>query len=152
MTRDPLRFSELRLQQAGYRLTNARRSVLRVFIETDQHLTSSEILEVVQRKNPEVGRASVFRALDLFTKLSIVRPTYLEPRTPHYIFMPADGHHAHLICTQCQKVVELGECEIEWLVEQLADQHTFHMTGHLLELYGLCNVCDDQGQPTTESS
>jgi Fe2+ or Zn2+ uptake regulation protein len=49
-------------------------------------------------------------------------------------------------------VVELGDCEIEWLVDQLADQHTFQMTGHLLELYGLCDACHDQGQPTIESS
>jgi Fur family ferric uptake transcriptional regulator len=152
MTVDPLRFSEQRLQQAGYKLTNARRSVLRVFIETERHLTSGEILEAVQKLNPEVGRASVFRALELFTKLSIVRPTYLEPRTPHYIFMPADGHHAHLICTQCQRVVELGDCEIEELVDRLADQHTFHMTGHLLELYGLCDACDDHPQPSDLSS
>lgn len=152
MNVDPLLFSEERLRQAGYRFTNARRSVLRVFIENDRHLTSSEILEEVQRQNPEVGRASVFRSLDLFTKLAIVRPTYLEPRTPHYIFMPADGHHAHLICTQCQKVVELGDCEIEELISQLADQHAFQLTGHLLELYGLCEHCNELSEASTSAS
>ena len=88
-----------------------------------------------------IGRASVFRTLELLTSLSIVRPTYLEPRTPVYVLMPSDGHHAHLICTRCSRVIELGECQVGELVDDLAAPHRFCLTGHLLELYGICPDC-----------
>jgi Fur family ferric uptake transcriptional regulator len=104
-------------------------------------MTSREILQRVYDIDSDIGRASVFRTLELFTSLAIIRPTYLEPRTPHYIFMPADGHHAHLVCTQCSRVIELGDCEIAEQIEQYSRKHPFNLTGHLLELYGICSEC-----------
>ena len=132
-----------RIRDGGYRLTNARRTVLRVFLDSPEHLPSREILQRVQAIDPEISRASVFRTLELYTSLSIIRPTYLEQRTPHYIFMPADGHHAHLICTQCQRVIELGACEISEQIEQYIHRNHFHLTGHLLEIYGICPDCSE---------
>lgn len=130
-----------RIREAGYRLTSARRVVLRVLYDSPEHLTSTQILRRVHAIDPDIGRASVFRTLELFTSLSIIRPTYLEARTPHYIFMPADGHHAHLICTQCQRVIELGACEISEQIEQYTRRNEFDLTGHLLEIYGICPDC-----------
>lgn len=130
-----------RLRGAGYKLTNARRTVLDVLFESDGHLTSAEVLARVEARDPSVGRASVFRTLDLLSQLGIVRPTYLEPRTPNYVVLPTDGHHAHIVCTRCNTVIELGECRVGDLIDELAEQHQVKLTGHLLELYGLCADC-----------
>jgi Fe2+ or Zn2+ uptake regulation protein len=130
-----------RIREGGYRLTNARRAVLNILVNSREHLTSREILRRVHAIDSNIGRASVFRTLELLTTLSIIRPTYLESRTPHYIFMPADGHHAHLICTHCQQVIELGACKISDQIEQYIGSHHFNLTGHLLEIYGLCTEC-----------
>jgi Fur family ferric uptake transcriptional regulator len=130
-----------RLRDAGYKLTNARRTVLDVLFESDGHLTSAEVLARVEAHDPGIGRASVFRTLDLLSKLGIVRPTYLEPRTPNYVVLPTDGHHAHIVCTRCHAVIELGECRVGDLIDDLAGQHHVRLTGHLLELYGLCANC-----------
>lgn len=130
-----------RIKGDGYRLTRARRAVLHVLFNSREHLTSRKIIQRVHTLDPDIGRASVFRTLELFTSLSIIRPTYLEARTPHYIFMPADGHHAHLICTQCQRVIELGACEISEQIEHYTRGNEFNLTGHLLEIYGMCPDC-----------
>lgn len=130
-----------RLRQADYRITNARRTVLEVLCQDDEHLTSADVLEQVEARDPSIGRASVFRTLDLLTELGIIRPTFLDPRTPNYIVMPADGHHAHIVCPQCSRVIELGECEIEDLIQRIAANHGVEITGHLLELYGKCPDC-----------
>jgi Fe2+ or Zn2+ uptake regulation protein len=131
-----------RLRDAGYKLTNARRTVLSVLCESSGHLTSAEVLERVDARDPSIGRASVFRTLDLLIDLGIVRPTYLESRSPIYVLMSSDGHHAHLICTQCDRVIELGECQVADLIAELAARHDFRLTGHLLELYGTCPDCE----------
>ncbi len=130
-----------RLKEAGYKITNARRTVLEVLCENHRHLTSADVLEQVEERDSDIGRASVFRTLDLLTELAIIRPTYLTPHTPNYILMPDNGHHAHIVCPQCDLVIELGDCEIEDLIQSIADRHDLQITGHLLELYGVCADC-----------
>lgn len=130
-----------RLKASGYRLTSARRTVLELLCQHEDHLTSAELLELVEARGEGVGRASVFRTLDLLTELAIIRPTYLQLSTPHYIVMPESGHHAHIICPQCSRVTEIDECAIEDLLHALGSQYNIEFSGHVLELYGKCEQC-----------
>ncbi len=130
-----------RLREAGYKLTNARLTVLAALEEGDGHITSTEVLERVNHRDPAIGRASVFRTLDLFTQLSIVRPTYIDSSvTPTYVLMPG-GHHHHIICTNCNRVIEFEDCGLDKLRRELEQRYGVHLTGHLLEFYGLCEDC-----------
>lgn len=130
-----------RLRDAGHKLTNARLTVLSVIEEGGGHLTSTEILHRVSAIDPAIGRASVFRALDLFTQLSLIRPTYIDSSmTPTYVMLP-DGHHHHIICTQCHRVIEFEDCGLSRLSRELEERLNVRLSGHLLEFYGLCENC-----------
>lgn len=130
-----------RLRDAGYKLTNARLTVLDALEAGDGHVTSTELLERVSQRDPSIGRASVFRTLDLFTRLNLIRPTYIESSvTPTYVLMPG-GHHHHIICTNCNRVIEFEECGLESLRQELERRLHVHLTGHLLEFYGVCDDC-----------
>jgi Fur family ferric uptake transcriptional regulator len=130
-----------RLRQAGYKLTNARLTVLRVLEKSGGHVTSTIVLEQVGHLDSHIGRASVFRTLDLFTRLGIIRPTYIEgSMTPSYVLLP-DGHHHHIICTNCNRVIEFEECDLDAISAELEARLKVEITGHLLEFYGLCHDC-----------
>jgi Fur family ferric uptake transcriptional regulator len=130
-----------KLRDAGYKLTNARLTVLAALEEGDGHITSTQLLERVNQLDSSIGRASVFRTLELFTQLSIIRPTYYESSaTPTYVLMPG-GHHHHIICTNCNRVIEFENCGLEDLCDELERRHHVHLTGHLLEFYGVCDDC-----------
>jgi Fur family ferric uptake transcriptional regulator len=130
-----------RLRDAGYKLTQARLTVLDVLERSDGHLTSHDVLERVSARDGSIGRASVFRCLDLFTRLSIIRPTYIDSSaTPTYVLLP-DGHHHHIICTECSRVIEFEDCNLEALTHELEERLHVMLTGHLLEFYGLCEAC-----------
>src|SRR5215813_11834027 len=132
-----------RLRDAGYKLTNARLTVLAALEEGDGHITSTELLERVTQLDASIGRASVFRTLDLFTQLNIIRPTYIDSSvTPTYVLMP-NGHHHHIICTNCNRVIEFENCGLEELTQELERKLHVHLTGHLLEFYGVCDDCGD---------
>ena len=129
------------LRKAGRRLTRARLCVLRVLESEQRHFTSSELLRAVAAQDSSVGRASVFRALDLFTQLGIVRPTYIGGQmTPSYVLM-AGGHHHHVICNICHAVFDFDNCSLEALSLTLEDELGIHIEGHLLEFYGRCADC-----------
>lgn len=133
-----------RLKKSGYKITQARMTVLDV-LETDHgHITSADVLEKVEAINPSIGRASVFRALDLFTQLGIIRPTYIDTSlTPTYVMMH-EGHHHHVICTNCNRVIEFDNCGLEQLAKTLEDKLNVKINGHLLEFYGVCDECIDE--------
>ena len=133
-----------RLRGEGYRLTAARRAVLEtIFAEDGDHLSSARILERVQGGWPRVGRASVFRTLELFTRLAFIRPTYLHGnQTPVYVRLDG-GHHHHIICTNCQRVIEFEDCDLEELTQQLEQEFSAQIRGHLLEFFALCDHCHD---------
>ena len=133
-----------RLRKAGYKLTQARLTVLNILEAEHGHITSSEILAKVEAINPSIGRASVFRALDLFTQLGIIRPTYIDTSlTPTYVMMH-EGHHHHVICTNCNRVIEFEDCGLEKLTRTLEETLNVKISGHLLEFYGLCVSCTPQ--------
>ncbi|MDX1994609.1 MAG: Fur family transcriptional regulator [bacterium] len=131
-----------RLRDAGYKLTNARLCVLEVLERHDGHMTSTQVLEEVARLNPSIGRASVFRTLDLFTQLALIRPTYIDSSmTPTYVLMP-NGHHHHIVCVNCNRVIEFEDCGLGDLTRRLEQQYGVKMSGHLLEFYGQCTDCE----------
>lgn len=130
-----------RLRDAGHKLTEARLTVLSVLEACGGHLTSAEVLDRVSAIAPSIGRASVFRALDLFTRMSIIRPTYVDSSvTPTYVLLPG-GHHHHIICINCNRVIEFEDCHLTGLANELESKLHVKLTGHLLEFYGLCDRC-----------
>lgn len=130
-----------RLRGSGYKVTNARRTVLEVLLEMEGHVTSSDVLEAVAEADARIGRASVFRTLDLLTQLNIIRPTYVDTSaTPQYVMMP-DGHHHHVICTNCSRVIEFDDCGLSQLQKRLESEYSLTITGHLLEFYAICKEC-----------
>lgn len=130
-----------RLHQAGYKITHARLTVLQVIEALGGHVTSAQVLDGVNQIDSGIGRASVFRTLDLLTRLGIIRPTYAESSsTPKYVLMP-NGHHHHVICTCCNRVIEFDDCGLEAMTKALEERLHIHIHGHLLEFYGECESC-----------
>lgn len=133
-----------RLRDSGHKLTHARLTVLNALEESGGHVTSTEVLDRVGELDPGIGRASVFRTLDLFTRLSIIRPTYIDSSmTPTYVLLP-NGHHHHIVCTNCNRVIEFEECGLSKLAAELEQRLHVRLQGHLLEFYGLCEDCAGQ--------
>ena len=124
----------------GYRLTAARRVILDTLADSGGHLTADELTELVRQRSRAIGRMTVYRTLDLLCDLGLIRPVYQGTGAAHYILME-DGHHHHLICTNCSRVFEFDECMLDQLPEQVAERFGFKVRGHLLELYGTCADC-----------
>jgi Fur family ferric uptake transcriptional regulator len=129
-----------RIRESGNKLTHAREIVLEALEAFDGHPTSTDVLDKVQALDESVGRASVFRALDLFTQLGIIRPTYVTVGIPQYVLMP-NGHHHHIVCLNCNKTIEFEDCGLEKLQAELERRMNVTLTGHLLEFYGFCEDC-----------
>jgi Fur family ferric uptake transcriptional regulator len=128
------------LSDNGYRLTPARRAIVAALAEQGDHMTADALVELVNRESPSIGRMTVYRTLDLLCELGQLRPVYQGGAAAHYVLLH-DGHHHHLICFHCQRVVEFDDCVIGSLAELIGERFDFEVQGHLLEFYGLCPDC-----------
>jgi len=127
------------LRSAGYKVTPARQAVLQVMEQEGVHLDPTEILLQAQIIYPAIGRATVYRTLELLTQLNIVRPIYVGEHGPTYI-RTAGGHH-HLVCSHCGTVIDFDQCVADEMAAELAERFGFQIQSHLLEFYGQCETC-----------
>jgi Fur family ferric uptake transcriptional regulator len=134
-----------RLRAAGYKITPPRLAVLQVIERDGEHLNPGEIIQRAQAIHASVGRATVYRTLELLTQLHIIRPIYVGEQGPTYI--RAEGGHHHLVCSACGVVVDFDQCVAEQMVQELSERFGFQINSHLLEFYGLCHRCQSQTPP-----
>lgn len=127
------------LKKAGFKLTQPRLAVIEVLESQGDHLSHSQILAKGKAVYPQLSRATVYRTLETLVALNLIRPLYLNEPTQRFI--SALGGHHHLVCTNCDTVVEFDECMADRLMQKLADQFDFQIHNHLLEFQGLCGDC-----------
>ncbi|GAP62448.1 Fur family transcriptional regulator, ferric uptake regulator [Ardenticatena maritima] len=138
------------LRDAGLKITASRRVIIETLAEMDRHVTAAELLEAVQRRVPEIGKASVYRTLDVLVRLNVVQACTLGSTTTTYI-LTAAGHHHHLVCLVCNRTIEIDECILDEATEAIGRKFGFVVEGHLVEVYGKCPDCSQtRSTPTTE--
>ncbi len=106
--------------------------------------TSGELLETMERESPGIGRATIFRTLDLLARLGIVQRIHSGPDGGrcHAYLACDDTHHHHLICSKCGLVTDFTEDkEMDELVRKIERRTAFQIEGHRLELTGRCPAC-----------
>jgi len=129
------------LEADGHRLTAARQVIAKTMVSTGGHCSADELVDLVHESRPGVGRMTVYRTLDLFCRLGLVRPFYPGTGAARYVLMDS-GHHHHLICNSCGRIIEVEDCDLGKITqERIGKRHDFEVRGHLLEFYGLCGAC-----------
>jgi Fur family transcriptional regulator, ferric uptake regulator len=130
------------LQEAGYRLTGPRRAVVDAIQETDRSFTADELLQRLTGNDSGVGRATVFRTLDLLVQHGVLDRLHQPDGCHSYLLCGAsDRHHHHLICSDCGAVVEFEDCSVQPLLDELSLRTNFQINGHWLEVFGQCSMC-----------
>lgn len=129
------------IRSKNLRRSDQRQQILDVFLKTERHLTAEDLYNIVKKKNPSIGYATIYRSLKLFSEAGLCRELQVDDGTTRYEHLYNHRHHDHLICTKCGKFVEIESPEIEALQDQLAKKNGFELIKHRLELYGLCSAC-----------
>ena len=121
------------------KLTRQRELILSAFLK-QEHVTAEAMYHQLAKKDPHLGLATIYRTLNLFCEAGLAQARHFGSQT-QYDNVSHKGHHDHLICTGCGKIVEFENCEIERLQEEVATKNGFVIQTHKLELYGLCSHC-----------
>lgn len=129
------------LERAGYQATPNRRLVAQLVASTDGHFTAADLLERSRRERVTIGRATVFRALELLTILRVVERLDLPSGSHAYVLCDPDQHHHHLICSSCGRSEDVADGELAALIERIGQRSGYQIEAHRLELFGTCPRC-----------
>jgi Fur family ferric uptake transcriptional regulator len=133
-------FKKLFKQEKVDRLEERIR-VMDAFLETEQHVTASELNELLLKRGCTVDRQFVHETLALLCRFGFARKNRFENGEVRYEHHHIGQHHDHMVCTKCGSIIEFHDPQLEQLQVQIAGRYGFHMLQHKMELYGICSRC-----------
>lgn len=129
------------LRPAGSKRSTKREHILGAFLQQEGHLSADDLVDLVHREHPGIGRATVYRTLQWMVEAGIARkvdfgegrsrfePTYRHPR------------HFHLICSTCHRSSEFLSSDVEGLIEEIAAARNFQTAQTVVQIVGVCEEC-----------
>ena len=124
------------LKQQGFTATKTRLAVLRSILSL-QPASMNQLITSL----PRVDRATVYRTVDLFVDLGIAKKVSTGFKFRVELGDSFQEHHHHLTCLRCETVIDVHTPEIEYAIEQTANNNGFRPIRHDLEITGYCANC-----------
>jgi Fur family transcriptional regulator, ferric uptake regulator len=133
------------VKQKGLKYTEQREIVLNILLHANNHLTAEEIYNLIKETKPDsnIGIATVYRALSFLEEVNLITSITFGADGKKYESSQKD-HHDHLICTNCGKIIEFVDDEIEKRQDRIAKKNKFKVTSHSMQLYGTCESCQEK--------
>ncbi|HAT56820.1 MAG TPA: transcriptional repressor [Veillonellaceae bacterium] len=138
-----------KIREHKYKFTNQRQIVLQAFLDSkENHMSAEDIYEMVRDENPDIGLATVYRSLELFTDLELLKKLDFGDGRSRYELNDhnlAHSHH-HLICLGCGKVTEFSYDFVDEIKDQVRRDSGFDIVDYQLKFYGYCQECQKKNR------
>ena len=135
------------LVQKNLRITSQRRAIVDTVFGTDQHFNAAQLLEWARERDPSVSRATVYRTLPLLTESGLVHE--MDFGKDYKIYAPnyADHpNHNHIICDDCDKVVEFESEQLDALEDEISQKLGFKVNTQQLRINASCEEMKKLGE------
>lgn len=130
------------LASSGHRASGARAEVISAIAELGCSVTAREVADVLHDRGSGVGLASIYRALDLLERLSLVKRFDVGEGIARYEpAHPSGEHHHHIVCDSCGTVEPFEDEALERAIGRLSDRVDFAVAAHDVTLHGECRAC-----------
>jgi Fur family ferric uptake transcriptional regulator len=128
------------LVQHGLKRSEQREVILDTFLQSTRHLSVDDLLQLVQKRQPDIGRTTVYRTLKLLHDAGLAQELVLDGQT-RFEREYKRQHHDHFICKSCGEIFEFSSPEIERIQDEIAAGIGFSIEGHRHQIFGYCRDC-----------
>jgi Fur family transcriptional regulator, ferric uptake regulator len=125
----------------GCRLTGERLKLIEGIRRQRGHFNVDILVSCLRKQGLKVSRDTVYRNLPILLEAGVVAQSFRTSRDTYYECGCSKAHHDHLICRECEKVVEFKDPQIEKAQRRVAEKHRFKLEYHCHQLVGLCKKC-----------
>jgi len=131
---------EAALDDAGYRGTGARRSIAQLIAARNGPFSAADLVEDARVRRLGIGRATIFRTLDVLAELHAVERLDL-PSGEHAYVACEPVHHHHVVCSTCGASRDVDDAGWRSVVRDIERTTGYRIDDHRLELFGVCPDC-----------
>ena len=128
------------LSRNGGRITLPRQIILEVIAASQRPLSPQEVHAQAVKRLPSIGLVTVYRTIDKLVDLGLVDRVHHSDQC-QTVFRGTPGHQHLLVCEACGQSVYFDGLEMEWEFQKTAHKLGYTITGHWLQLNGLCPNC-----------
>ena len=128
------------LDRAGQRHTAPRRAVAELIAGRTGPFTAADLVAASGAGRIGIGRATIFRTLDLFASLGLVERIDL-PDGGHAYLACEPAHHHHVVCVRCGRATGVEDCGMSRVAAEVARRSGYRVSSHRLEMFGTCPGC-----------
>ncbi len=145
-----LRLFSRYLKDVGLPVTHQREAVAEVVFDSDGHLSVDDIEGVLRERGDRIGKATIYRTLDLLVRSRLVEEHDFGEGFKRYEHRLSNSPvHEHLVCVECGTVTEFESDELYRVENRVRSDFGFQPVRRRLEIYGLCRTCQDAGVELT---
>jgi len=128
------------LRQNGYRLTPARRAVVRTVAASPRAITPLEVYDRARRRHRALGLVSVYRTLGKLEQLGLIQRVH-QPEGCQAFVSASHGHQHLLLCRRCGRAAYFEGDDLQALFQSISLRTGYAIGEHWLQLFGLCKDC-----------
>jgi Fur family ferric uptake transcriptional regulator len=130
------------VRRAGHHRGAAREALIDLFERESCALSAQEIEERLTNDRP-VGRASIYRSLELLHGLHLIQRVDIGDGVARYErgHLAHEDHHHHMVCDRCGMLIAFDDSELEQAIHKLTERLGFEATEHEVTLRGACSAC-----------
>jgi len=129
-----------KLRTRGHRITPQRLAILKVLVASEAHPSVDQVYDQVKAAFPTTSLATVYKTVSIVKAMGEALELEFSQGSNRY-----DGKkpypHPHVICTQCQKIIDYETVEIDAMVTKIKQATGFEIDNHRLDFYGICTTC-----------
>ncbi len=130
------------LARSGHLRSSVRDRVIDLLAEQKCALSAQEIEDQLRARGRPVGRATVYRTLELLVDRGLAGRLDVGQGVARYEPLdPLGGHHHHLVCDHCGRLVAFDDPGLERAIARLAKRLELQVDDHEVLLRGACGSC-----------
>lgn len=129
------------LRTNGYKVTPQRLAVYEAINHNTTHPNAESIYKQLQPNYPSMSLATVYKTMEIFAKIGVVRVLQCGEDSHRYDYKTAS--HAHIRCVKCNQVFDVN-IEQESLIREAERQTGFSIDDMNLSFIGVCKDCQEK--------
>lgn len=132
---------EALLSTRGLKYTFERKQIFEEVTHLKGHFDADSLYDRFKSKGLRISRDTVYRTIPLLLESGVIQKSVGEGKREFYEDTEGKGHHDHMVCVRCGKIIEFTCEKIEKLQDKVCADYGFKLIFHDHRLFGACKNC-----------